>query len=145
MVSFHSNGKIAHKYRKINLYDKEYGIFNPGSPYQYRYFVSDFGVGFGTMICLDILHTHKTYGIKNWIHSVMWNNNHGGSTKHTATKAQAAWSLFYRTNLISSSIGKSWKTTGSGIYAKGWPLKKTVNPADTPQDKLMTATLWSIW
>ena len=133
-VVFENDGRLIAKYQKQHLYDIENNIFDPGSQiYSSIAFNTSFGVTFGTLTCLDILHKEpgsnlvSTLNVKNFILPLAWGNNF---PFHMSLVVEQSWSLKHQVNLLAANLQYShesfkghsrlaYYSSGSGIYSSG--------------------------
>ena len=136
-VVFETDGRLIAKYRKAHLYGEENYIFDPGSQLHSSItFKTSFGVTFGTLICLDILHKEPAstltniLGVKNFIFPLAWGNNF---PFHMSLVVQQGWSLKHQVNILAANLQYSYESfkghsqsayysSGSGIYSSGYAI-----------------------
>eukprot|EP01127_Copromyxa_protea_P014977 TRINITY_DN4248_c0_g1_i2.p1 TRINITY_DN4248_c0_g1~~TRINITY_DN4248_c0_g1_i2.p1 ORF type:complete len:368 (+),score=70.41 TRINITY_DN4248_c0_g1_i2:34-1137(+) len=126
-VAFGSDGTLAGKYHKMNLFYEPY--FSTPVNQKPQKFTTDFGVTFGMGICFDIMFKTPLYdlheeGVTDFVFSSWWVNT---PPVLTGTVMQQSWSKVTGSNLLASNSGYTWHSSGSGIFNSGSTLTSWYN------------------
>lgn len=145
-VVFENDGCLIAKYQKQHLYGVENSIFDTGSlTFSSIIFNTSFGVTFGTLTCLDILHKepgsallHKL-NVKNFVIPLAWGNNF---PFHMSLVVEQGWSLKHKVNLLAANLQYShesfkgnsksaYYSSGSGIYSSGHAIQYYISDTNS--------------